>query len=538
MRLYKVLAIILLIIATALNGYSQTDTLKISSTLIGVGATGASLPQWIQSNRYGIFDSNQSAGLLLGVGAEAEGAFHSVGYKAGVEVFGNSYGGDAWLQQAYVNFSLYSFELKLGKEQFTTGMPNENLGSGSWLIGNNARPIPRVGFGLFEYTPVRFTHGWLEIKGALMHAFLNDDRGEKGTDGAQIHEKFAYLRLSKYFIQPYAGMGHSVLMAGVNPHGQQMTTNYWAVFFGKADPNGSGADQLNVAGGNSGIKELGFYIDLKEGKEVQFYFQRPLKDRATLPFFGRNKDFLTGLNYVNKNSKALVTGFNIELFKSSWQSGPGTPDPMVNGNFVHITRDISPNPEKWMEDNFGIVSPGITTDEVVEFLEDEVNYGHEFGGRANYLNNQDYYKGFTYHGRMIGPSLFHTVDQVKLYNPNFNDEWDFFVANNRVEALHLGVEGWVNKSVFYRLKYTHSRNYGTYAGLNQGRFQWESENPDSDYEYYFDGGLTQNYTLAEINYTSAKFSNFEFGLSIGYDFGELYNAFGTMLSMKFNFVNK
>ncbi|WP_053406811.1 capsule assembly Wzi family protein [Persicobacter sp. CCB-QB2] len=532
MKWFKYFGILILGLLQTGLAIGKSDSLAVYGQSFFATGNSDFLPFWIASNRNGIFDYSEAYGGTALLGGHYDlslGGKFSV--EAGLELLGTLPSGSARVQQGYVNLNMGAITLMGGKQHFTLGMANERLSSGSLIYSNNAAPVPRIGLGIFDYTGVPFVEDWLEVKGGVMHAFLDDDRGERGTDAPQIHEKFAYMRLSKFRFKPYFGLVHSALMNGTNPNGQPMTSNYWAVALRRPDPNGSNADRNNVAGAHSGIVDFGFDFDFDSGATLNFFFQKPLKDKPTLDIFGRNQDFFTGVTYLT-NKKTLVSGVNIEVMKTTYQSGAGTPDPVVDGKYVHIPSQIAPDPEKYMYDNFGIVAPGITTSEVIAFLEDEVNYGHEFGGRANYLNNQDYYMGWTYHGRAMGPALFTTVDQVKMFIPDFDDSWDFYFANNRIFSTHFAVEGWLSPKLYYRAKFTNSQNYGSYAGLNQGRFSWESMNPDSDYEYFFEDGLSQNYTLIEFNYDLNPKLNI--GAGMAYDFGEMYHNFGAILSLKYS----
>ena len=65
-----------------------------------------------------------------------------------------------------------------------------SLVRGSLFVSNNARPMPRIGGGFYDYTPVPLLDEYLEFKGALNFGVLNDDRNMYvGTDRPLVSRK-------------------------------------------------------------------------------------------------------------------------------------------------------------------------------------------------------------------------------------------------------------------------------------------------------------------------------------------------------------
>ena len=168
-------------------------------------------------------------------------------------------------------------------------------------------------------------------------------------------------------------------------------------------------------------------------------------------------------------------------------------------------------------------------------MEQRFNYGYEYGGRDNYYNNYLYTNGLSYHGYAIGTSLFTGRDRMLAIIPDFDAQYDRYFVNNRIKALHLGLEGnIIPKNLYYRTMLTYTKNWGSYAGLNRGIRNWESMNPDSDYEYFFEDGLNQTYSLLELKYTPDALPGIEFTGAFAYDFGQIYHNFGFMAGLRYN----
>ncbi|MCK5104249.1 MAG: hypothetical protein KAR17_15595, partial [Cyclobacteriaceae bacterium] len=157
------------------------------------------------------------------------------------------------------------------------------------------------------------------------------------------------------------------------------------------------------------------------------------------------------------------------------------------------------------------------------------------GGRKDYYNNGLYPKGQSYHNYAMGPSLILSKSNLQSFNPDFNGQYDKFFVSNIIEAHHLAFEGYLSNKLSYRTKLTYSKNYGSYAGANKGRYNWGSmEDPEYYNSYYFKEGLKQAYTFFELNYTPFKDKGAKFTSSIAYDFGEMYHNFGVLFGFSYN----
>ncbi len=526
----KAICLLIVLFSTAIAGKAQLDSIHYYGQVYYAGASNNLLPHWISSNRYGIFDyTNKNDGLLLmGVAMPVK-----IGSKfkldTRVDVLLKPETSQSYLHQIFVNAHYGKLQMKIGKEAYTLTDYNEKLSSGSFFYSNNARPMPKIGIGFYQYTTVPFTKGYLEFKAIFNVGKLDDNRGPDGVDEPLFHEKFLYLRTAKLLVNPHIGLNHNSIFGGTKPDGTKIPIDILATIFARPSSKLGGGEEINVAGAHFGLYDFGLDWDLW-GAHFQFYLQKPFEDGSGERLIN-NRDEIFGLN-VQRNGKQMITGFLYELVDTKFQSGAGIPDPIVNGKLVKLS-EID-NLDQFMLENFDTITSGITPKQVGQYLTQNLNFGHQYGGRDDYYNNYLYPRGLSYYQYSIGTPLFLTRDRVKTFNPDLNAVYDEYFVSNRVVAHHFGIEGWIRDNLHYRGLITYTNNFGTYSGLNKGRYNWASMDPNTDYQYYFKDGLKEIYSLIEINYTPVKLNGWEFIGALAYDFGEMYNDFGIMLSLKYS----
>ena len=74
------------------------------------------------------------------------------------------------------------------------------------------------------------------------------------------------------------------------------------------------------------------------------------------------------------------------------------------------------------------------------------------------MNNGLYPGGWTHYDLSMGTPLFHTEKTASYYSKDFGADNDMYFINNRVNRVHVGVEGWLNDLLFYRVKGTYTNN--------------------------------------------------------------------------------
>lgn len=527
MKFSKVIIFLLFIVSVS---SAQTDKLTIEVTGYGGGATDSLQPLWNWADQWGIFTPmTRGEGVFTG-----KVYYHfidrkNVSMKAGVAGALKTDWGESFVQEAFLRMKFWWFDVSGGMEAYSPVAYDDNLASGIFLISSNARPVPKVIVGIFDYLPLGFTKKWVEIRGAMTQGFLWDDRGLKGNSDVLLHEKWAYVRLGNLKWKPYAGLVHSALFGGTKPNGEKIPIDFWATFTASGSAKLGGGEETNAAGAHMGLWDFGLYFPLKKW-QGQLYYQKPFVDGSGMHLFRfYNKDFFLGILLKNKNkSKHIITGISMELIKTSWGCGPGTMDPYdPEENHIVFIGDID-DVDAYMLERFGIETNNWDHHDLKEFLKVEWNHGHNFGGRDPYLNNGMYYAGWSYDGLSMGTPLFHSSKQFQKYAKGWYNRDGTYFVNNRIKGFNIGVEGWFIKNLYYRFKGTFTNNHGSYIEQYSGGHSWEEQS-----NYYFAESKNQFYTGLELTWQPKKELPLTLVSVLGYDFGELYHTFGGRIGIKY-----
>ncbi|MCK5280862.1 MAG: hypothetical protein KAK04_20050, partial [Cyclobacteriaceae bacterium] len=449
----------------------QNDSISYHSNLYFLNSNQNFQPHWQVSNRYGIFDRSKQTEFVGLFGLAYQYNFGKK-FIAETEVEFNlkSDISNSYFQQLYFNLYYGSLQFKVGKEAYTIGQYSEDLSSGSLFISNNSRPVPRIGIGFYNYTPIPLIEKYVEFKGVLNFGILDDDRSEyNGTDKPWYHEKFLYLRSKSLPVNLHVGLNHSALFGGTKSNGMKIETDLLATFFGEGSSKVGGGEETNAAGAHFGMYDLGINWKIKD-VFFQVYYQIPFADGHSMQI-KNNKDQLAGI-LVNFGTKSIISSINYEYINHTDQNGAGVPDAVFDGELVDLLK--VEDPDQFMLEHFDTVTVGFTPHQLKAYSEKELNYGWEYGGRKDYYNNGLYPKGQSYHNYALGPSLILSKSDVDNFNPDFTDRYDKFFVSNRIIAHHLAFDGYFGNNFSYRTKLTYSKNYGSYAGANKGRYNWGS----------------------------------------------------------------
>ena len=519
--------------------FAQKDSIHYHTELFFLSSSQSFQPHWQVSNKWGVFNrhkKNEFVGLF-GVGYERGFGKH---FRIETEIEFNlkSDISDSYFQQIYLNIHYGFFQLKFGKEAYTIAQYSDELSSGSLFVSNNGRPMPRVGLGFYDFTPIPFIGKLFEFKGMMNFGILDDDRSVKdngssifqGTTRPLYHEKYLYLRTSFLPINVFGGLNHSVLFGGTSASGKKIPVDFWATFFGKGSEKVGAGESSNAAGGHFGLYDIGLDWKIKT-TTFKFYYQAPFADDGGMYLFA-NRDQQMGL-LIEFKKYAIIEKVNYEFLNTMWQGGPGVPDAIFNGEYVDLLK--VENPDVFMLEQFDTVTVGMTNHQLKKYCEDNLNYGYTYNGRDDYYNNGVYPMGQSYNKYAIGPSLILSKHDLRSISLKFNDSYDRYFVSNRIISHHLALKGYFNTKLEYRVKLTYTDNHGTYTGANKGRGNWGSkEDPEYYNSYYFKDGLKQAYTFLELNYTPFKNKGARFTSSIAYDFGEMYHNFGILFGFHYD----
>jgi hypothetical protein len=416
-------------------------------------------PFWAKMNRWGTTPSNsQNVFNQLNFSLKRE-ISDSLILSLGAEISGVG-GKNQWeSSELYVDISNKWGNFMVGRKKRLLGENDSSLSLGSMVLSSNAIPIPRISVEIPEYHLLKIGNIPFKIKGGLSHGWL--DKGLY-TKEPLLHEKWLYLSYKNGKYSGHLGLVHEAIWGGATKlFGSQPTSieDYLRVFFlrGGSDSAVSG-EQFNALGNHLGMWDVGIRVK-KVDYNYHFYLQHPYEDRSGAQWLLNYPDGLWGLSVHANNKKGWVTDILVELLYTMHQSGSGPAS--------------------------------------------DSTYGWD-----DYYNNYVYVGGWVYQGKVIGNPML-TLGQNEIR------DWTH-VVNNRVIALHSGIEGNISTRYQYKFLLTYSMNFGTYVYKDQSN----KKGIKNDYE----GGLSQLSYRVDLNLNNLlSKKNITAILSLIGDSGELYN---------------
>lgn len=381
---------------------------QISVETSGIFSTQSTTPFWLQSNRNGIYSDEGGQFLARIQYHDTYEDFDKIRFLYGVSLIARP--GDYSTfsaNQGYLKVQGYGFEFSAGRFVDPSPLYNQPVGMGSLGISTNATPIPKIKFGLTDWTGIPFTNDFLQVQGYIAHGWLGSERY---TNDVLLHEKAGYLKIGgAYPVNLYGGLVHYVQWGGNNHPKEGDIPNRFSdfldIFLARGgDESTPGADQAYVLGNQLGTWIFGSTIEA--GKtDLNVYLQSPIETKYDLKLKNIS-DVLTGISVdFDDDLNPPVSNIVYEYLYTKDQSGPRRLDP-----------DADPNVDL-------------------------------YSGNQNYYNHQTYRTGWAYNLRTIGNPLFKA------------DEDTLGIINNRIVAHHLGFESNFEKIDFFG-KITFSRNYG------------------------------------------------------------------------------
>ena len=351
------------------------------------------LPFWLVSNRDGI-DYNK-----------ANFSFSYFDKKENFE-YGLTFT-ENFFQKAYLEYKREKFNIKIGKWYESISSESKGLSSGSLILSNNAKSIPKVSLDVSNYSPQILKKNNFYITGQISHGIL--DKGDY-IIAPYMHLKSLYVKkiISKNTFTTL-GIVHAAQWGGKTiSHGKQPDnfSDYLRIFFLQpGSKNSLPQEKKNRLGNHLGIWDL--TIDKKiNNKLFRLYYQHPFEDQSGAKWLINRFDGLYGIEISNS-----ISNFLYEYINTTNQSG----------------------------------SSGAS----------DSTYGWD-----NYYNHYIYQSGWTHMGRVIANPLF-TLGSNSDHYSNLT-----YVVNNRIKAHHLGLSGKINKRINYKALITYSSNFGIYPDQN------------------------------------------------------------------------
>ena len=456
-----------------------TDSLKIAAGIVTTAATAHYQPLWLVANRNGTVSNQQqdaSAYLLVrnthrfarkqpadtGTYRGRFAGFY-VGY--GATLRNNNHLHSTFLEEGYGRVGFRTWQLRAGRYHEVTSEIDPTLASGSFGISGNALPVPKVELAVTDYTPVPFTHGWVQFRGQFAHGWLGNGGEIKDVF---LHQKSFYLRVGQRRLTFYGGLTHFVQWGGTFPSGPApgRFKDYLRIIRGASgdatDPvylQGP-VDIANALGNHILVPDFGVSFRKKDALlrlYTQTIFDKGIGDSSNtnkrdrldgLKILGRDR--LVGLSWETTH-KRLVQKILLEGIYTKYQGGP-------------------------------II----------------------YNGRDNYYNNGTYAMGWFYQSRIIGTPLFIAGNDAARYG--LLPSAALGIWSNRLIGLHLGIKGTLTSNLTYRLLATHAQHYGNYYNDAQ-----------------FPSAKKQTNLLVELPY---RFGQWSVAVAVAADFGDVTNNLG------------
>ena len=393
------------------------DTLRYMLGIKALASSGKFAPFWLQSNTYGDVSSSPYSGNLSGgIYKEAVHSKRWWDYDFAVQLTGrlqSRINGSAfpiqqhiatgYFNQLYAHVRLYIFDFTAGIKPMIYETQDTALSMGGLMFSGNSHPIPRITFGIEQYTPFPGCFGYFEIKGNITHGWQADN---VFMQHSFFHHKYAAARIGgRLPINISYEFHHGAQWGGISPVRGDVGSD-WKSFLNVLLARSGGTlltDQLNAQGNHVGSQQW-MITGKGKGWEISAYWQNFFEDNFA--FIGNGQNLTDGLWGISmKQSRwPFIQGVTYEFLNTTDQSGP------------------------W-HDRDGLC----------------------YGGGDGYYCNGVFLNGWNYWYRNMGTPF--------ATSPFYNEDGTIHTTNNRVMVHHLGVRGDIY-GFCYRVLASYASNYG------------------------------------------------------------------------------
>ena len=448
---FIILSVILFLAQTLQAQDSSFLTANISGYLHT--ATGEHAPFWFTANRHGTATTDPlGAYLRASIGHDLD--VNRQGFDWGFRIDGISgTDGLAHVQQLYADIRYNCWQLTLGSKESDSQGKNQRLTTGGMTWSGNAYPIPQARFGIMDYAPVPFTHGWASVKGFISYGMMADNRFQRDfvstsayalyNQDALFHEKSAFLRIGDVSRNPLTvelGIEMDCMFGGTlwehdarlsdtdtehllftNP--QELSDFFKALVPLNGGESSTISDQRNAAGNHFGSLHAAVNWENSNWR-LRAYYEHYFESRCGMTPWNATRDLDANLhNWFPYPWKDGLWGLEVTL--------PHNPFVSTIVAEYNTTRD-----------QCGSIHHGASS-----------NLPATIYGFACYYYNSSY------------PSWHHsgfTAGSPLLYNPRYNDNHNLMITDTRIRAIHIGLEGQPLPVLGYRLLGTWERSWGSY----------------------------------------------------------------------------
>lgn len=411
-------------VSSPLISWAQDSTFFFEGS-IQVAAGSRDTPLWLQANQYGAIPSEGSFGSgqwkLYKTYRKArplEDRVPFFNWSAGAKLISNvtSNKTDFYFTDLFIALKAGAIELSVGQREEFWGLSDSTLTSGSIAMSGNARPYPRIQLAIPEFYNIHFLDDFVGFKAAYSDGLLGSSSIKYGNTNyipsTFFHKKHFYLRLGRPWqkFNLYGGVNHQAMWGGENKifsGGLDRGKAYEYVILGKSWAS-------SRVGNHFGTIDLA--AELKTKKWDFFLYRQNIYEDGSLAQFMNVSDGLNGFRIKRRHFDPNKTSFQIrslvvELLNTKSQGGS------------------------------------------------VFDYDNAIFGADNYFNHYIYAQGWSFRGRTLGTPM---IVPQNFMNDKIKIDPASFTTNNRLTALHLGIDSRVN-GMDLRLLTTYSHNLGTYS---------------------------------------------------------------------------
>lgn len=468
------------------DGSWRVDSLRVNAEVVASVSTGGQSPFWLVNNSHGLGSLTPDNAYLRASVFKDEVRSNRFSWGAGIELVGGIRQQSPFaIHQLYGELRYRSLDLMIGQKEINGEVSNPRLSTGNLLYSGNARPIPQVRAGIFDYTDVWGCNGWLGIKGYIAYGMFTDSKWIRdwNQDGiypqnVKYHSKGVWLRNGKTSVFPLqleVGLEMATQFGGwcyyLDPNGNILRVNMpggiksmWKALVPlEGGKNTISGEQTNVEGNFIGNWTFALSWFPSADWSIKAYYQHMFEDHSMLYIEYPWHDGLWGVE-AKLPKNPIVSNIVYELLYFKDQTGP-----------VYWDK----------------------TDKVPV----------QVSGRDQYFWHQ-LYGAWQHWGGIIGNPL--------ILSPQYNDG-SFFLKSSRIIAHHIGFDGNPSEAVDYRILATYLRSWGTY------------KNPLPEVVDSFN-------FLAECSWHPRRLKGWQASLAVAFDAGSLIRpSFGVRLSISKSF---
>lgn len=464
--------------------HAQEVFLEASATV----GSGEHTPVWLSANRNGLVSPyNNSAYERAGVhgSLNIDSARQlKVDYSLDLQLAQNAQS-VFFVHEAFAELSWRKLHFLIGQKEHTLDFRNDRLTSGGLAYGINALPVPKALLRI-DYFNFPGTREWFRLGGKVGYGMTTDAKWQKNwvKDGGRytsntlyceralqftIGKKSVFPLMFEFTLQMMtqfggtsynaSGRNHTDNAPIVNP---QNFNAFWHALWPMGSSDATDGNMSNAVGNTVGSYAMSLRYDFNDKGDtadrwyINAYFERMFEDQSMLTVQYGIYDHLLGLEFGFKKNP-FVSHALVEHISSKDQAGP-------------VYHDKSPNiPESYT-------------------------------GIDNYYNHH-LFTGWQNWGMGMGNPLY--------LPPINNADHSIEFYNNRLRALHFGIDGNPYTGFEWRLMASFSRSWGTYR------------KPYPDIK-------SQQHYLVEASYSPNFLKGWKATLAYGWDNGSVFgnsNAF-------------